>query len=63
MYLKKKIDFSIQYIMAYKNLLQFLKIHHGLEDIGSAQDLFFRKKQEKPIGQPIANEEEMPQKS
>ena len=28
-----------------------------------SQDLVFKKKQEKPIGQPIANEEEMPQKA
>ena len=49
--------------MAYKNLLQVCKIHHGVGDIGSVPRPIFQEKTGKPIGQPIANEEEMPQKS
>ena len=42
MYFKKTRDIFIQYIMAYKNLLQFLKLHHGLGDISSVSRHIFQ---------------------
>ena len=60
---KKPREVFIQDIMAYKNLVQFFKIHHGVRDIGSVPRPIFKEKTGKLIGQPIANEEEMTQKS